>query len=102
MASIGINKPDADWKVMEKSIKSIQYLFGDDCNYSIWFYGHAFDAKTKEVIFCSGVPAHVREWKYTTRTKMGIKLLAEIDGAYCWILPDENYSYDIVFTINQD
>lgn len=102
MARIKIVKPNADWKVLEKSIKSIQYIFGADCKYDMLFSGWAIDARTKECVFFDCRPTVCPKWKYTSRCTSGFMLWAEVDGEFCWIMPDENYSFDIIFSIEQE
>lgn len=91
-----INKPNPNWNVIQKDLKAINQLFNEVPGMT--FYGKAFDAKNGECIFAdSGVM--VFKVKYTTRCTSEIKLLANIDGEDCWILPDERYRFDIEYEV---
>lgn len=90
-----INKPNPNWRVIQKDLKAIKQLFGiNPEQVQFIYYGKAIDASNRDCIFAdSGVI--VTAISYTTRCTSEIKLLAEIDGEYCWMLPDEDYSFDL-------
>lgn len=96
-----ISKPNPNFAVIEKDIKAIKQLFPYVVDSAIGFRfdGNAIDVKTKDAIFGrsygSGIGAS--KIKPTTRCRSGFMLLAYIDGEACWIIPDENYSFDLVY-----
>jgi len=90
-----INKPNPNWKLIQKDLKAIKQLFGvNPERVQFVYYGKAIDASNRDCIFAdSGII--VSEIAYTTRCRSEIKLYAAVDGKGCWIIPDEDYSFDL-------
>ncbi len=99
--AIEITKPNPNWKVIEKDLKALKQLFHvRPEQVGFWFRGYAYEPKAKQdaIFLMSGT--YCDAWKYTERGTSKVMFHAtDIDGSPCWIVPDENYNFEITYMI---